>query len=59
MDAKEENINHVLAICVRYEITLKDLIDAHIKNNGIIGVGLITLEEDLVKIVNAHYKKRA
>lgn len=51
------NANNILKLMVEYKITLKDLIDAHIETQGIIGVGLITLEEELSKIVNAHYKR--
>jgi hypothetical protein len=37
-------------------LTLKDLIDAYVTEGGIIGVGLITLEDQLVGIVRAHHK---
>jgi len=53
------NANDILRAMAKDEITLKDLIDTHIKNQGIIGVGLITLQEQLSAIVDAHHKVRS
>ena len=53
----EMNANGILKLMCENEITLKDLIDSYIENQGIIGVGLITLEEQLGEIVNAHYRR--
>ena len=49
--------NDILALMTQEKITLKNLIDAHIENQGIIGVGLITLEQQLIAIVHAHHKR--
>lgn len=49
------NVNEILEAMGTHSITLKNLIDAFIKNEGIVGVGLITLQEQLSSIVHAHY----
>ena len=48
--------NKILETMHSNSITLKDLIDAFIESQGIIGVGLITLQEQLSSIVDAHHK---
>ena len=53
---KGMNANKILEAMHSNSITLKDLINAFIKNEGIIGVGLITLQEQLSSIVDAHHK---
>lgn len=39
-------------------ITLKDLIDGMIEAEGIVGAELVTLDEELYKIVGAHLKNQ-
>lgn len=51
---KGMDANKILEAMHSHSIMLKDLIDAFIKNEGIIGVGLITLQEQLSSIVDAH-----
>lgn len=48
--------NKILEALHSNSITLRDLIDTHIDSAGIIGVGLITLKEQLGAIVDAHHR---
>ena len=47
--------NTILDVMHNNKITFKDLLDAHITNGGIFGVGLITLKDQLVRIVEDHH----
>jgi hypothetical protein len=47
---------HILALA-KDGYSLKDVVDFVITDGGIIGVGLITLEEDLVATVQAHHRR--
>ena len=46
----------IIYLLVDNDIVIEDVIDAIIKENGIIGVGLITLADDLVKHIHSHIK---
>ena len=46
----------ILMVMELHEISVHDLLDAYIDHHGIIGVGLITLRDDLTAAVNAHLK---
>jgi len=44
----------IIYLLVDNDIVIEDVIDAIIKENGIIGVGLISLADDLVKHIHSH-----
>jgi len=46
----------ILMLMAEQGITLEELIDAYIENDAIIGVGLITLRDQVTAIVDAHLK---
>jgi hypothetical protein len=46
----------ILMLMELHEISVHDLLDAYIARFGIIGVGLITLRDDLTTAINAHLK---
>ena len=41
-----------------HEVSIRDVIDTYIEGTGTIGVGLITLEQQLVEIVKSHHTRR-
>ncbi len=43
---------------VANDVTMRDVIDVYIEGTGTIGVGLITLEQQLVDIVKSHHTRR-
>lgn len=49
--------NRIIEAMLVGEVTLKDLIDGIIERDSIIGVGLITLRDQLNEIVNIHLQK--
>ena len=53
------NPNLILDVMHANGITFQDLIDAHIQNGGIFGVGLISLKDQLVRAVEEHHKPSA
>ena len=55
-EAVEGTADGILMLMERYEISVHDLLDAYIARFGVIGVGLITLRDDLTTAVNAHLK---
>jgi hypothetical protein len=55
---KGANVSVLFDKMVEAEVSIADIIDHYIEVNGIIGVGLITMEEQLSAVVNAHHKKR-
>jgi len=46
----------ILMLMAEQGITLEELIDAYIEHDAIIGVGLITLRDQVTAIVDAHLK---
>ena len=50
-----KEVVEVITLMSSHAVTFKELIDGYIELEGIIGVGLITLEKELVKIVDAHH----
>ena len=40
------------------DVSIRDVVDAYIEGTGTIGVGLITLEQQLVEIVKSHHTRR-
>ena len=44
----------IIYLLVDNDIVVEDVIDAIIKENGIIGVGLISLSKDLEKHIHSH-----
>jgi hypothetical protein len=49
-------VDDILSTMAENEITLKEVIDGFIEHEHIIGVGLITLREQLTEMVNSHLK---
>jgi len=46
----------VLMLMERHRISIADIIDAVIERDNIIGVGLITVKDQLIEIVDKHLK---
>ena len=44
----------IIYLLVDNDIVIEDVIDAIIKENGIVGVGLISLADDLKKHIHSH-----
>ena len=55
-EAVEGTAAGILMLMLLHKISLSDIIDAIIKDQHIIGVGLITMKDQLVEVVNAHLK---
>jgi len=53
MNAKEH-----LAALTKDEVAIEDLLEAYITEAGIIGVGLITLEEELLRVIRDLFRNR-
>ena len=55
-EAVEGTAAGILMLMFLHKISLSDIIDAIIIDQHIIGVGLITMKDQLVEVVNAHLK---
>lgn len=52
---EKKNQDRIIEFLKENDIRIDEVIDAVIEYNGIIGVGLITLEEEIGKVIKKHY----
>lgn len=52
---EKKNHDMIIEFLRENNIGIDEVIDAMIEYNGIIGVGLITLEEEIGKVIKKHY----
>lgn len=52
---EKKNHDMIIEFLRENNIGIDEVIDAVIEYNGIIGVGLITLEEEIGKVIKKHY----